>query len=279
MKEITQQVLSDIEIIKLSLEALSNQGISVIDSFAPITTGINILTTVFATGFGGWITIQLFKRQEKMRINQELCLEFYKEYSSLYLKLHRSIYNLRKTIIQINPGRRNIMGVHCLYDDLNFYIDKENKDYVDLERHISIYKNRIEKYFKIKKESSDLNYLLYTKKNIWGEEDNPYLEVEYKLMKIFVMYNILFINGKELKEILYKYDNKDPDKYKETFKRRIKTYNRMLERLYGSIDELKEILEFIEIENKKVEDRFLGQYFRKNSIIDKLKVSIDNKNV
>lgn len=106
MKEI-QQVLSDIESIKLSLEALSNKGISIIDTFAPITTGVNIITTIFATAFGGWVTIQLFKRQEKMRIKQELRLNFFKEYKSIYDRLLKLLSEFQIELFIVNQMNLN----------------------------------------------------------------------------------------------------------------------------------------------------------------------------
>lgn len=115
MKEITQQVLSDIESIKLSLDALSNQGISVIDSFAPITTGINILTTVFATAFGGWITLLLFKRQEDMRIREDLRLKFYEDYEVKYNNVLISLDNFKNNIGGASKNIFSIGGIHKVH--------------------------------------------------------------------------------------------------------------------------------------------------------------------
>lgn len=109
MKEITPQVLSDIESIKLSLEALSNKGIPIIDTFAPITTVVNIVTTVFATAFGGWITLLLFKRQEKMRIREELKLSFYNKYEKLYNELN-SYFEVYLLNLSSTEGSRIILN-------------------------------------------------------------------------------------------------------------------------------------------------------------------------
>ncbi|MBQ9013127.1 MAG: hypothetical protein IJ094_06125 [Bacilli bacterium] len=100
MNKIMQQVLSDIESIKISLETISN-GVSIVDSFSPIATVINILTTIGSTLFGGWLTLELFKKQEKMRIRQELKLEFYNEYKNIYDNLIKDLSILENNFIQI----------------------------------------------------------------------------------------------------------------------------------------------------------------------------------
>ncbi len=96
MNETGLQVLSDIENIKTSLEIISKNGIPIIDTFSPITTSVNIMTTIFSTAFGGWITILLFKGQEKMRIREELIISFYQEYKNIYNRLIKELLYVRK---------------------------------------------------------------------------------------------------------------------------------------------------------------------------------------
>lgn len=103
--EILNEVI--IELMKLlntlneNLSILSSKdgGVVIHDTFANVSTWVDLGITLFATIvgalIGGLITIKLFKQQERMRIKQELKLEFYKEYKPLYKLYIDEIKNLK----------------------------------------------------------------------------------------------------------------------------------------------------------------------------------------
>lgn len=100
MNEIIQNILSDIESIRTSLNIISTKGVSIIDSYSLKSATKNIITTFIGTGIGTGFTMWLFKRQEKIRIKAELRLDFYNEYEGKY----------KDILICLDKFKRNIGG-------------------------------------------------------------------------------------------------------------------------------------------------------------------------
>lgn len=88
------------DIIKL-LQIINEKGIkisndiAIADGFSLISTTVGIISTIIATVLGGWLTIGLFKKQERMRIRQELILDFIKEYNKFYKELYELMKSLK----------------------------------------------------------------------------------------------------------------------------------------------------------------------------------------
>lgn len=253
MKEITQQVLSDVESIKLSLEALSNQGIPIVDAFAPITTSVNFITTIFATAFGGLVTIQLFKRQEKMRIREELRLEFYKGYKVLYKKYMDEIIVLKDTLDVI----RNISETSSLAFKINVMEISEHSKIVlqcnhtdILSRIITLAKNTYE-YI------DDINDYMKTNKIILSE---------YKGKLFYTIGIDLFVikcKICELEKYFEEVRHLNNRKYEtEELNELIYKQDETVQYIFKSIGQIEKIIEDSKDIHWKLEYEFLNQYFK-----------------
>lgn len=104
LNEIITELMKQLNMLNENLSILSSKdgGVVIHDTFANVSTWVDLSTTLFATIvgalIGGLITIKLFKQQERMRIKQELKLEFYKEYKPLYKLYIDEIKNLKYTL-------------------------------------------------------------------------------------------------------------------------------------------------------------------------------------
>lgn len=288
MKEITQQVLSDIESIKLSLEALSNKGIPIIDTFAPITTFVNIVTTVFATAFGGWVTIQLFKRQEKMRIKEDLRLSFYKEYREKYKDLYESILDLNESIKRYKKVwnedsmyiKDAIIGAYGLKNWNCYYPQDINTDYINKIKEINVKSQILNKFLKINNNIFTLNTIYDDTNNKIEEIKSVYIELGSAYMVTKGMDDELRKNLNNINEykeklnqetISIKFDEKmtikhliQVEKSNEDFKeKQVKRHNELIPRVLDFDIELDKILEDIQSMNEAIENEYISKYFKK----------------
>ena len=91
MENTINQIIHNIDSIKNSLEIISTKGIPIIDTYANISTWINmgtaIVSTFIGTVIGTRFTMELFKSQKNMRIKEEFRIIFYKGYKPLYKSL------------------------------------------------------------------------------------------------------------------------------------------------------------------------------------------------
>lgn len=113
-------IMKIIDGINQSLKIIVNKdgGVVIHDTLAKTTTVANFITTILATVFGGWVTIQLFKTQEKMRIKQDLRLNFFKEYKVIYNRLLQSLVAFENEL--------NIVNSINIYPNKDYYKVKEN---------------------------------------------------------------------------------------------------------------------------------------------------------
>lgn len=102
--ETIAEVLKQLTNINQNLSHLGNEkgGLVIHDTFANVSSwvelGITLLATITGAIIGGFITIKLFKKQENLRIKQELRLEFYKGYKKLYKVYIDEITSLKSTL-------------------------------------------------------------------------------------------------------------------------------------------------------------------------------------
>lgn len=270
MEEIIKQLVSDIESIKLSLEVIVENGIPIVDTFAPISTIVNIVTTIFATTLGGVITLELFKRQEKIRIREELKLDFYKHYEKLYKTVLKGFTEYKLEIEKVSKymsvdseyNVRNLVEAISTSEDI-----KENYNF------IRDGKNIIEN---IKYDLQRLEEFMESKKTITGYEDDKYREIKVEISK----YNNNFECLNSIYEIICCYEEKNKlqtgqnklqteyctniivvDISQETINDLVGTYKRVFKKLYKKEEEFKSLLDKVEKINKEIELEFIGKYF------------------
>lgn len=93
--DIINNLSNNIEGINQSLKTLAEPS----DAFMPIATITTLITTLIGTAIGTGFTMWLFKKQEKMRIREELRLDFYKNYKKIYKKLTTEIGEINYLMI------------------------------------------------------------------------------------------------------------------------------------------------------------------------------------
>lgn len=242
MKEITQQVLSDIESIKLSLEALSNKGIPIIDTFAPITTSVNFMTTLFATVVGGGIALWGTKIQEKNRIRNEMKLDRYNQFQNIYKDIYININNF---IVHMDV-------IKITYPDLSewkIYLEQDSLWNLRIMRSLICPLKEI-KDLRIK--SNEIHKFIENNKRVLGIEENPYDGIIEKINKV---YN-LFSNVETLNEVI------DSHHYDEFIQKNISEYNEKISDIINSAEKIKSI--YIDMEGFRVmvEDKTISTYFK-----------------
>lgn len=94
------QVLNSSELSN-NLSKIANEGIPILDSFAPIGLLSSVIATLIGTIIGTLFTMKLFKQQEKIRIRSELKLAVYEKYQDLYNDILESTNKLIETSMNI----------------------------------------------------------------------------------------------------------------------------------------------------------------------------------
>lgn len=263
MEEIIKPLISDIECIKLSLKGIAENGIPIVDTFAPISTFVNILTTIFATTFGGIITLRLFKSQEKIRIREELKLDFYKQYEKLYKtvlegfsKYKLEIEKVSKYISMDSDGKlRNLVDAISTSKDVkeNYKIIRDGKNIIE----------------NIKNDLQRLEEFMESKKTITGYKDDKYIKIKAEILK----YDNYFKCLNSIHEIICCDEKKNElqteyctniiieDISQETINDLVGTYKRVFRKLYNKKEEFELLLSAIKNINEKIESEFIGKYF------------------
>lgn len=247
------EILSELNVLNENLLILSSKdgGIVIHDTFANISTwvdlGITLFATVIGAVIGGWITIQLFKKQEKMRIKQELRLEFYKGYKPLYKKYIDEIIDLRDTVRSLNlistQGEElKLKVVDCGGDKRLEYSGK--KDILD--KAIALSKNSIQ-YFDIMNDYIEMNKI-----NLIHYNEDLYNVLLYKLFNIK---DGICELEKWNKEILPVYNSR------YTVDDIINGYDRVVKYIVESYDDIDYISNTSKGIHSKLECEFLKQYF------------------
>ena len=278
----------DVHSISNSLVKIANNGIPIIDTFAPKATGVNIVTTILATSFGGWLTLQLFKKQEKMRIREELRISFYKEYNQMYSELYLSLSSLNTKIkrknkvvnedlLYIKEGFIETLGLKT-WD--SYYSQEMNIDFINDFKNIYIQSNNINNFLKRNTYVFNLNTIydeihskideiqeIYTKlestynltikqeAKLINDLDNP-----DELVKILNMRNSSFKFNKENAKDIVILKEKILEGAKE---KSVQEHNKLVPRILKIDIELDSILDSIIDMNKIIEYEYISKYFNK----------------
>lgn len=273
MIDTIQQVLSDIEGIKISLETIAQNGIPIIDTYAPITTWINIGTTIFATAFGGWITLQLFKRQERMRIREEIRLEFYKQYEEIYKLLLDEFIEYKEEVYKLSGlMSKNDKGeIRSFINSINDLILKQEDVKNNYE---STMKESIKLITDIKNRLDKLEDFMDSKKTITGYYEYKYIlikkqikEYEDNFGELRFRYNKLCSDSKmasALEKIGIEEESQIEDETK--IKDEIQSYNKVLIKINSKNNALELLIKQMQDINQAIEKEFIGEYFEKKKV-------------
>ena len=261
------RLIEKLDVISRELEGFSSAkgGIVIHDTFANVSTWVNLGTTLFATVvgaiIGGYITIILFKKQEKMRIKQELRLAFFKEYKSIYDKL---IYLLG----EFKSEATVIYDMNSTYNNNNYYSLEEDiigkKRILQYEHQKELVSKAINLFHQIEKTMDALDDYLECNKIILRDYTGELFEferAEILIMKTKITY--LAHNYNDIDKIhnpLYSADIEEIKKLKLENKQYF-DYITTLETKNGE-KKVSDLLKKIKNKNSKIEKEFLGKYFK-----------------
>jgi len=261
-------LIKKLDAINRELEKFSseNGGIVIHDTYANVSTWVNLGATLFATVvgaiIGGYITIILFKKQEKMKIKQELRLAFFKEYKSIYDKLIYLLgeFKTEATVIyDMNSTYNNNNNYYSLEEDI---IGK--KRILQYEHQKELVSKAINLFDQIEKTMDALDDYLECNKIILRDytgELFKFERAEILIMKTKITY--LAHNYNDIDKIhnpLYSADIEEIKKLKLENKQYF-DYITTLETKNGE-KKVSDLLKKIKNKNSKIEKEFLGKYFK-----------------
>ena len=247
MKQNINQIINDISSIKYSLESLSTEGLRIIYTYANVSTPLNftldLLISIIGTIIGGIVTIKLFKEQEKMRIRQELKLEFFKEYKKLYIEFSDSFCELK---LQMNA----IKGLKEIDNLMYGLIQDVNRIYVKGSENI--------------KELIDKCKDTYKKIEILSKhiDNNPLIMKKYNKEKYEFVHGSIFLLSKYLEEIDYCLEEFDKNSYKlYDQKYIIERYEENFHKVIEQSKKMDNLNKRINEIHGNMENEFLKKYF------------------
>ena len=284
--------------ISEALKHIADNGIPIIDTYAPITTTVNIITTIFATAFGGWVTIQLFKRQERMRIREELRLEFYKEYRQMYKELYKDLVDLFENI----KTKKSVWDKKLMYiespvvgalklKNWNCYYPREmNKDSIKKIKEIHIKSQHINEFL-------NNSTVIFEDNSIYNDIHIKIDEIKQVYIEVECAYKLTFERDEDLRknlnhideqiellnngQIANKYNEEGAKNHLINVEKRLEEYkqnnvdkhNDLIPRILDMDKELNNILSDIKNINSIIEREYINKYFKK-TIWKKIKTLI-----
>lgn len=268
------QILNSSEIGKI-LRDIADNGIPIIDTWAPWTFGSNIITTLvgtfIATLMGARVTMYLFKRQEKFRIKEEIRLDFYKQYQELYELVLETFWECNDELKRLEK----IISYECAEDGktivklTNFIGGIKSIQDTSNNYDITLKKSR-ELIGKLKSELEKLDEFINSKKIITGYNEGKYKDIITKINRIYSNYRELCFRKNHATDSEYlRVQNKLGLKNTEqlTYQQKVDV---VVEGYKEKLDEF--IVDYKKIEvytrefqdiNSEIEDDFIGQYFKK----------------
>lgn len=269
--KIIDNLNNNIEGINNSLKTILDKdgGVVIHDTFAPITTKVTALTTLGTTIVGALIgtlfTMWLFKRQEKMRIKQELKLDFYRGYEVLYKSLLSNMNECQKEVNRLKGLLTyDIEGnVVNFIDGITSFSDIEKNYNGTMEKSIQLFKD-----LQIKLE--DLEIFMNSKKTITGYESYKFESIKGTIKSINTQYSHLefrtrgIITDKILNDCREKFDldKEAMPTNEQVICGVVEKYKEVLVETMNKIENTPTILNEIQTINSKIENEFIGVYFK-----------------
>lgn len=268
IKEMMQQLISNIESINKSLEIIAENGIHIIDTYNLITICEKICTIIFPSIFGGWITLQLFKRQEKIRIREKIRLDFYKQYEELYELVLEEFFKYKSEILRISSffAVDNNGNVKHIIDSIS------NQE--DVKRNYELMKDSIKFIKNIKESLEKLEYFMDSKKTITGYDEYKYSEIKRKVKKykryfgeLSLRYDVICPN----EELIRSYEkigvsNEIKQEDESEKNNMIEKYKETLVKIYKANNMFESLLKDMQNINEGIEKEFIGGYFEKKRV-------------
>lgn len=264
MENTINQIIHNIDSIKNSLEIISTKGIPIIDTYANISTWINmgtaIVSTFIGTVIGTRFTMELFKSQENMRIKEEFRINFYKGYKPLYDKLYYSLLQFKLEVsvaYRVNKESENKyfeLKELNLNDRITFNYDLQKvciKEVIEQASLLNSAMYELSEYIKINK-----RILIDYTQDLFEEPDVAIRLIKLSIDEIEMNYKeIDFMNNYHKQQ-----DKKELERLKEENKKFIDYINKMGSEIgQNNIEQIKERIESI---NLGIENEFIGNYFK-----------------
>ena len=269
MTDVIKEVLSDVESIKSSLEILSTKGMPIIDTYANISTWVNMVTAIISTFIGTAIgtrfTMKLFKSQENMRIKEDFRLEFFKKYNSLYRELVEELDDLYKRMQQINQiiEMKNQRELYLIKDPT---IDYNGKQDWNIDYPKSMLKKQIELSKSIKYKKEKMRKYIKNNKTIYKNGNELYEEVYIEIDFIFRKFNTIS-NAYEIIDL-----DDNPGFLKTEKIAQQQQHNEVIIDVLNIDKELEYVIDEMQLIHEKIENEFIGKYFKQESITNKYKL-------
>lgn len=210
--------------IKTLSDILSNGiNVSIKDGFMPIDFLSTLAATLIATLFGAGITLVIFKKQEKIRIKEDLNIEAFKEYKNIYSELKNSV---RDFLIQaIDELGQYMVKYNGKINENNFNLNSRTRHQILNDEDYINFKNSFETMFKLQNKifisferiishlEASQTLLSIDYKNQYDKirEKYKYIVSDYSKLKtyIYLQYeNFKDKKATEVVELFYEYANK-----------------------------------------------------------------------
>ena len=248
------QILNSSE-ISLILQQIAEKGIPIQDTWAPWTLGITIVGTFIGTLIGSKITMNLFKKQEKIRIKEQIRLDFYQQYEKLYKGALKSFSNFKKVVDKHKepPAINDILEFEIRYNIKINVIDINST--IDLIKTTEDIKNNWDKTIPVSIESivecidklKCLQELMESNKIITGYDSDKFNNIKDYLNRL--------PKGIENLEKC----KMDVTRGKYT----IEKYKNVLNANIEKFAEIEKYIKELQDINSDIERDFIGQYFEK----------------
>lgn len=167
----------------------------IIENILHINFIVDVLKTSIGGFIGGYLTISIFKRQEQIKIREQLKLEFYKRYKLKYNEIRESLKKCRYKYRTIR--------------DSYIYHKKDSYSIYEIKRLISLYNKCIElqdNIVDIITKLEDLNKLIIEDRLITKSEKGMYNDIITKFESIEVHLNLIKLVKRGVQKHLDKYD-------------------------------------------------------------------------
>lgn len=237
-------VLNELQEISKNITEISNGGLSFNDIF----------NTLLGTFLGSILTIWLFKSQEKIKIKEELRMEFYKEYRDRFNILSNDCMELLATLHYIEScveASKNLSdykkNIYIIKFDDRISIPSWNIDLPQVKCMVSAFNRVLEDLEKIKNTFSR-NDIIYNKCPEFHTLICGLYKVRPEIDSIELAYKII----KER-------DSIDEENVKDKF---MEIHNNSINQLAEFSSEFQSLVNSIYDRHKSIELEFLGRYFQ-----------------
>lgn len=273
-------------IIEVLKELTKNGIITIGDSFSNkqviFDFLIAITSTLGGTFLGAKMAINSFKKQEKIRIKEELRMKFYEKYDEMYNDLISDIeeldYNIANIKYWVNEGKeynRILISEKNIYGKYYEFKDQQNrvKDNANLTNNIEKKMSKLEKFLESNKIKTGYRYNPYSfTDDLWelnvkfSEFRRCYIKLERYQEDFNKAYNEnKYKSIEDLKELIsngkYETNKKDMELYIKKSLEFVKEHNELMLEISDCRYIVLNLMKTLESINNKISKDFLGDIF------------------